>query len=171
MSNAPQRRNRRPKSRYGIQLEEKQNLKSIYGIRDKQLKIYYEQAQKLTGETGPQLIKTLESRLDNAIYRAGLAETRKQARQMVSHGYFEVNGRPVNIPSIKLKTKDNVTVKKSKQNKYYFTNFEKRMQNAQVPDWILLDVENYGFTIAAEPSYDEATIGISVQEIVELLAR
>ena len=164
-------RRRKPKSRYGTQLEEKQNLKGIYGVREKQLNKYYKSAQKATEETGPQLIEILERRLDNAIYRAGMAETRKQARQMASHGLFEVNERPVNIPSIQLKAGDSVYVKKCKQEKAYFTNFEKRMQSAQVASWIELDVKNFGFKVISLPTIDEAGLGVSVQEIVELLAR
>lgn len=170
---SPQQNNRRPKpkSRYGTQLEEKQNLKSIYGVRERQLKKYYKKARQSSGETGPVLIEILERRLDNAIYRAGMAETRNQARQMASHGLFEVNERPVNIPSIELSVGDSVRVKKHKREKSYFTNFEKRMQNAQVASWIELDIKGFGFKVQNLPTLDEAGIGVSVQEIVELLSR
>jgi small subunit ribosomal protein S4 len=161
----------KPKSRFGTQLEEKQNLKSIYGIRENQLKIYFKAAQKAPDETGPKLIETLEKRLDNAIYRAGIAETRAQARQMSSHSLFEVNGRPVNIPSIQLKIGDKVRVKECKKGKAYFTNFEKKMQNAQVASWLELNIKEFEFKIIKLPTIDEAGIGVSVQEIVELLAR
>lgn len=165
------KRRRRPKSRYGAQLEEKQNLKEIYGVGEGQLKTYYEAAKKSASETGPELIKRLELRLDNAIYRAGLASTRAQARQMASHGLFTVNNRSVNIPSIRLGKGDVVRVKESKRKKSYFTNFSKRMQNAQVADWLELEVTSYGFKVREEPTVDEVGIGVAIQEIVEFLAR
>jgi small subunit ribosomal protein S4 len=164
-------RSRKPKSRFGAQLEEKQNLKAIYGIRDRQLKKYYKAAQKSSEETGPELIKILEQRLDNAIYRAGMAETRAQARQMTSHGLFEVNDRPVDIPSIQLRVGDKVRVKNCKQGKSYFTSFDKRMQNAQVASWIELDIKDFGFKVVGTPTVDEAGVGVAVQEIVEFLSR
>lgn len=162
---------RKPKSRYGAQLEEKQNLKGIYGIEEAQLKNYYRAAKKSNDETGPALVERLERRLDNAIYRAGLASTRAQARQMASHGLFSINGRPVNIPSIILHEGDLVQVKEGKRKKSYFTNFDKRMQNAQAAEWLELDVKNFGFKVIGKPSIDQAGIGVAIQEIVEFLSR
>lgn len=162
---------RKPKSRFGAQLEEKQNLKEIYGIAEAQLKNYYKAAKKSTDETGPALIERLERRLDNAIYRAGFATTRAQARQMASHGLFSVNGRSVTVASIILSEGDEVQVKENKRKKSYFTNFDKRMQNAQIADWLTLDVKNYGFKVIGKPSADQAGIGVAIQEIVEFLSR
>lgn len=166
----PQQR-RRPKSRYGTQMAEKQNFKSIFGIREEQLRKYYGHALRSKEETGRKLVALLESRLDSAVYRAGLAATRRQARQMVSHRLFVVNGRPVNIPSIQLKAGDEVRVREGKRGKSYFTNFEKKMQNVSTPSWLVLDTEHYGFRVQALPSSEEANLGVDVDAIVEFFAR
>lgn len=158
-------------SRYSTQLHEKQNLKEIYGISEEQLRHYYRQAQRLTIETGRALIALLESRLDNAVFRGGFAITRRQARQMTSHRLFIVNERPVTIPSLSLSVDDFVQVRVSKRNKSYFTNFAKRMQHAQPPLWIALDIDQFGFKVVGIPTTEEAAIGVDMQAIVELLAR
>ncbi|MDA1169117.1 MAG: 30S ribosomal protein S4 [bacterium] len=166
-----QGRRRRPPSRYGVGLQEKQSLKKIFGIRDEQLKKYYNKALKVKGQTGQTLITLLERRLDNAIFRAGFAQTRPQARQMTTHRLFSVNGKPVDVPSYSLKKGDKVTVRKSKQGKSYFSSFDKRMQNYQSPSWILTNPEEFGFTVTAPPTYEEANIGIDVRVVVEFFAR
>jgi len=166
-----QQRRRKPKSRYGQQLEEKQNLKQIFGVRERQLKNYYKTASDSKEETGPYMISLLERRIDNAVYRSGMAETRPQARQMVSHGLYEVNGRGVDVPSIRLKVGDVISVKESKRKKSLFDNFDKRMQGAQLPSWIELDVKEYEFKITGSPSADEANIGVDIRSVVELFAR
>jgi len=135
------------------------------------LRKYYKKAQKASNETGPALVTLLERRLDNAIFRAGLAETRPQARQMASHRLFEVNGRPVNIPSYDLRPKDVVTIRENKRDKSYFKSFEKRMQNAQPPSWLAFSAKDYGFTVVDVPTYEEANIGIDIRSIVEYFAR
>lgn len=152
-------------------MQEKQSLKNIFGLREEQLKKYYKQALTVKGQTGPTLVTLLERRLDNAIFRAGFAQTRPQARQMTTHRLFAVNGKPVDIPSYSLKTGDVVTVLKSKQGKSYFSSFEKRMQNHQSPSWILAKPEEFGFSITSIPSYEEANIGIDVRLVVEFFAR
>ena len=165
-------RSRGNKSRYGEQLEEKRNLRKIFGIREGQLKRYYREAQATRSrETGPYLVELLERRLDNAVYRAGLADSRAQARQMASHKLFEVNGRVVSIPSIRLKIGDVVQVKESKRGKAHFTNFDKRMQNAQAVGWIELDAKEFSFRISADPSSEEAKLAVNTQAVVELLSR
>jgi len=172
MPNAPtNNRGRRPKSRFGAQLEEKQNLKDIYGIRERQLKKYFTRAQRAEGETGPKLIETLEGRLDNAVFRAGMAETRAQARQMVSHGFFAVNERAVNVPSIQLKVGDKVRIKEAKRKKEVFKNFTKKMESAQTAEWLQLNDEGFGFEVVAIPDTERAGVGVGVQEVVEFLTR
>jgi len=166
-----QRGRRRPRSRYAQQLHEKQTLKGIYGVRERQLRIYYVAARQSSEETGPSLISLLERRLDNAVFRAGIAETRAQARQMVSHGMFEVNSRPVDVPSIQVREGDIVKIKEGKRKKGLFENFEKRMQGAQLPDWIRLDVSGYGFNVTGTPSTEEAAVGVDIRSVVELFAR
>lgn len=166
----PGRRPRR-KTQYGIQLQEKQDLKQTFGIREEQLRKYYREAKRAGGQTGDNLISILESRLDNAIFRAGFADTRKQARQMSSHKLFAVNGRSVNIPSYNLKPGDEVSVRESKQGKEFFSNFEKKVQNARVPSWIELTPKKFSFKVNSAPSAEEANLGIDIRAIVELFAR
>lgn len=162
---------RRNVSRFGRQLQEKQTLKEIYGLREEQLKHIFRQALRSRSETGPLLIQMLELRLDNAVFRAGVAQTRAQARQMVSHGMFLVNGRRVNVPSQRLKTGDVVSIKESKRTSTLFDNFEKRMQNVRLPEWLQLDTSAYSFTVAAAPQPEEAGIGVDIRAVVELFAR
>lgn len=165
------RRGNKRQGPFGEQLREKQNLKGFYGIREEQLRKYFRNARKHTGNTGQELIRQLESRLDNAIFRSGMAETRQHARQMASHKIFLVNGKPVNIPSLQLKKGDMVTVKESKRKNAYFSNYEKKMQGAKTPSWILNDTENFGFKVTDAPDPEEGGAGVAVQSVVELLAR
>lgn len=176
MANAPtqpgqQQKRRRNRSRYAGQLQEKQELKKIFGIREGQLKKYFNTARRFKGETGPRIITILESRLDNAVFRAGFAQTRAQSRQMVSHRFFTVNGRPVDVPSYQVRKGDVVSVRESKRNASYFANFDKRMQNVRTPSWITLDEKTFGFKIDGAPTQDEANLGIDVRAIVEYFAR
>ncbi len=166
-----QQRRRRPRTRYGVQLHEKQELKKSYGIREEQLKKYYREALRAQGETGQNMISILESRLDNAIFRAGFAQTRAQARQMASHRFFSVNGRPTNIPSYALRAGDEVLVLDSKKDASYFSTFEKRMQGVRAPSWIELSPKSFGFKIMGTPEFEEANVGVDVRAIVEYFAR
>lgn len=166
-----QSRRRRSKSRYGTQLQEKQDLKKTFGIREEQLRRYYREASAQSGETGRSLIELLERRLDNAVFRTGLAQTRSQARQMSTHRFFAVNGRPVDVPSYSLKPGDVVTVRDGKRSKSYFSNFDKRMQNVRTPSWISVNPEEFSFTVTALPTYEEANLGIDIRAIVEFFAR
>lgn len=165
-----QGRRPKPKSRYGTQLSEKQNLKDLFGIRDGQLRKYYAQALRVQGQTGPMLISLLERRLDNAIFRSGFAQTRPQARQMATHRLFAVNGRPVDVPSYELRVGDVVSVRESKRSKSYFSQFEKRMQNASTPSWILINPEEFNFKIQSLPSFEEANIGVDIRAVLEFFA-
>jgi small subunit ribosomal protein S4 len=151
-------RRRRQRSRYGTQMEEKQNLKSIYGLREEQ-------------QTGPRIIQLLELRLDNALYRAGFAPTRAAARQMASHRIVEVNGHGVNVPSMRLSIGDTVRVKVSKRDGVLFENFVKRLQNVNVPSWLTLEPAEYGFKVTTEPTTEEAPIGVDMRSVVEFFAR
>lgn len=152
-------------------MDEKQQLKGIYGIQEQQLKNYYAQAHRSKAETGPQLVVLLERRLDNAVYRAGFAPTRPAARQMATHRLLSVNGRPVDVPSYRLSVGDVVTVRENKRGKTPFSNFEKRMQNVKAPSWMTLNPADFGFTVSSLPSMPEANVGVDVQAIVEYFAR
>lgn len=166
----PQRR-RRQQSRYGIQLEEKRNLKNIYGLREEQLRKYYREAFRSSSETGPALIGLLERRLDNAIYRAGFAPTRAAARQMASHAQLTVNGRVTNIPSIRLGVNDVIAIKEGKRGKVFYENFEKRLQNVALPSWLALKPAEFSFSLTALPAASEANIGVDMRAIIELYSR
>lgn len=172
-SRAPQQRRgpRRQKSRYGTQLQEKQDLKKLFGLREEQLFRYYERALKFRGQTGPTLVSMLERRLDNAIFRAGFAQTRAQARQMATHRLFAVNSQPVDIPSYSLKVGDVVSIREGKRGKSYFSSFEKRMQNVNSPSWILINPQEFSFKVTALPSFEEANVGIDIRAVVEFFAR
>lgn len=162
---------RRNRSRYGIQIEEKKGLKEMYGIREEQLKTYYKKALRSKQETGPALVVMLERRLDNSVFRAGLAQTRPQARQMVTHGLFTVNGHKVDIPSYLLKVGDVVSVKENKRGKAFFSSFDKRMQNVRTPSWVSLTINEYSFSYTAQPDPTEANIGVDMRAIVEFFTR
>lgn len=164
-------RRRRPGSRFSQQMHEKQNLKEIYGLREEQLKHYYRQALQSRAETGPLLIQMLELRLDSAVYRAGFAQTRKQARQMVTHGILAVNGRKVDIPSRRLAVGDVISVKEGKRKKGLFDNFEKRMQSVRLPEWLAHDTSDYSFKVIGEPVPEQAGIAVDIRAVVELFAR
>lgn len=165
------RERRRKVSRYGQQMQEKKQLKEIYGIREGQLKIYYEKALHSKSETAPALITLLERRLDNFVYRAGFAQTRPQARQLVTHGYFMINSRRVDIPSYLLKKNDVVTVKESKRSKPFFTTFDKRMQNVRTTSWIELVPNDFGFKFTGEIDTEEVHPGVDMRAIVEFFTR
>lgn len=164
-------RRKRTKSRYGQQLTEKQTLKDLYGVSEAQLRIYYATARRRREETGPYLIGLLERRLDNAIFRSGLAGTRPMARQMASHRFFQVNGKAVDVPSYRLRAGDAVQIRPSKRDKAYFSNFEKRMQNVQAPAWIQINADDFGFSVVRLPETDDALTGVDIQSVVEFLAR
>lgn len=171
MSGGRPAQRRRQRSRFGIQMEEKQNLKEIYGLREQQLRRYYREALTAAEETGPRMIQLLESRLDNALYRAGFCPTRASGRQIASHGLVEVNEKSVNIPSRRLFPSDTVRIKESKRTSVLFDNFVKRLQNATQPSWITLDPEGYAFTVVALPNVEEAGIGVDIRSVVEFFAR
>ncbi len=166
-----QQRRRRQRSRFGTQMEEKQNLKEIYGLREGQLRRYYEEARKSTEETGPRLIQLLELRLDNTLYRAGFTPTRPAGRQMASHGIVEVNGRSVNVPSYRLSIGDVVRVKTGKRKSILFDNFEKRLQNVALPSWIALTPAEFSFKVESTPVASEATLGVDIRSVVEFFSR
>lgn len=170
---APQQfgKRRRQKSRYGTQMEEKQQLKGIYLVREEQLRNYFKEAQSAEMETGPTLISLLERRLDNALFRAGFSPTRAAARQMASHRLVTVNGRGVTIPSMRLRTGDTVSIREGKRTRPLFANFTKRLQNVNTPTWIKLNPDEFSFTLTALPDANEAGIGVDIRAIVEYFAR
>lgn len=164
------KRQSRP-TEYGQQLREKQKAKKIYGILEKQFKNYYAKAIKQQGDTGEILQQLLELRLDNIIYRTGFAKSRSQARQMVSHNFFLVNGKKVNIPSYQLKTKDEVTIKENKVKAKNFVDLDKKLEDHKAPNWISLDSKTKTAKILNIPKQDELEQTFNSRLIVEFYSK
>ena len=156
-------------SDYGIQLREKQRAKFIYGVQEKQFRNTFEKAAKKKGITGENLLIMLEERLDNVVYRLGLAMTRREARQLVVHSHFTVNGKKVNIPSYQVKPGDVIKVKAKSQSSPKFKEI-KEMQ-VGVPGWLSVDREKLEGKVLADPSRDQIDTPIEERLIVELYSK
>ena len=162
---------RRKVSEYGRQLKEKQKLKFIYGVLEKQFYHYYELATKMEGSAGNNIITLLESRLDNVVYRMGFALTRREARQLVNHGHFTVNGKKVDIPSYRIKAGDVITLKeKSRTNVKFKENLE-ITEKYVVPSWLDVDRENFKATVTRLPLADDLDYEVEAHLIVELYSK
>lgn len=158
---------RRRLTGYGTQLREKQKAKRSYGVAEGQFRLYFERAKKKPGQTGDLMLQLLESRLDNVVYRAGLAESRSQARQLVTHAHFTVNGRSVDIPSIQVKAGDVIELKEGKTKKNFWTAFEEKADH-QVPNWMQVDVKARKITVKSVPTAEEINSPLQMNLIVEL---
>ena len=158
-------------SEYGMQLREKQKAKIIYGLMERQFRKYYETASKKTGVTGDALLQMLEMRLDNAVYRLGFGITRPQARQLVSHGFFEVNGVKVNIPSYQVKVGDEIKVRETKKNSQYIKNILPSLATTKTVEWVSLDDKNLSGKVLSKPLRDQIDSNINTQLIVEYYSR
>lgn len=156
---------------YGRQLREKQKAKRIYGILERQFRNYYQKAIRQKGDTGEILRQLLELRLDNLIYRAGFAESRRQARQMVNHGLFSVNGRKVNIPSYQVKPKDEITIKPEKNKAKIFTELDKALKKKEITAWLYLDIKTKTIKVLHKPSGDELDQTFNPRMIVEFYSK
>jgi len=146
---------RRQLSEYGRQLAEKQKVRFAYGISEKQLKNYFTKVSSKKGNKGEHLLMELERRLDNVIFRLGLASSRRLARQVVSHGHISVNGRKVDIPSYRVKKDDVIRVKTVSQEKSYFKNIKTFIKKYEAPGWLILDKEKMEGKVIDEPKIDE----------------
>ena len=158
-------------SDYRIQLREKQKVRRIYGVLENQFRGYYLRAEKQKGITGTNLLILLESRLDNMVYRMGFAASRNQARQMVRHNHFQVNGRKVNIPSFQVKPGDKVEVKEKSHKVPQILEAMETVVRRGIPSWIEVDKEKFQGTLTALPNREEFTIPIQEQLIVELYSK
>lgn len=158
-------------SEYGTQLREKQKAKMQYGLMEKQFSHYFKKALKKTGVTGDNLLKLLELRLDNFVFRAGFAETRAQARQFVSHGFLEVNEKKVNIPSYLLKVGDVVAIRKNKQSTKYVERLKEKIKNFKTQEWIELNANSLSAKILTQPTPEMIGNTINTQLIVEHYSR
>ena len=163
-------RGRIRESQYQIQLREKQKLRFMYGVLEKQFRKYYRNAAAQRGITGTNLLVILETRLDNVVYRAGLASTRPQARQLVNHGHFLVNGRKVDIPSYEVKAGDVVTVKE-RSNDILPIQHAIDTMGRTVPEWLQVDTNKRTITIDSLPSREMIDTDIKEQLIVELYSK
>lgn len=158
-------------SEYGRQLKEKQKAKAIYGILEKQFRLTFESATKLPGDLGPNMLITLESRLDNVVYRAGLAQTRRLARQLVNHGHFTVDGVATDIPSYRVKAGEVIKVKENKLKKGYWTALAERIDKVNTAGWLSLDTKNMVITVNSLPNKEELPNNIDMPLIVDFYSR
>ena len=170
-SNRQVRRAGKKVSEYGLQLREKQKAKFIYGVLEKPFRNYYEKADRMKGQTGPNLMIMLESRLDNVIFRIGFARTRKEARQMVDHKMFTVNGKLVFIPSYQVKAGDVIEVRENKRASQHFKDIFEVTADRTVPAWLTSDQENYKATVNQLPTRDEIDVPVDEMLIVELYSK
>lgn len=156
---------------YGLQLREKQKAKRIYGILEKQFKNYFNKAIKKTGDTGEIILRFLELRLDNVIYRLGLASSRRQARQLVNHRHFLVNNKKVNIPSYQLKAGDEIKVSEKSLNYKHFQAVLKTIKKHEIPGWLNLDSQKLRGKIISFPAEEDLEQSINMSLIVEYYSR
>ena len=170
-SNRQLRNARRKMSEYGTQLREKQKAKFIYGVLEKPFRNYYAKANKMKGQTGTNLMVLLESRLDNVIFRMGLARTRREARQIVGHRLITVNGKVVNIPSYLVSAGDVVAVKENKKSLQRFKDILEVTNGRLTPAWLDADQENLKATVKQLPSREEIDVPVNEMLIVELYSK
>jgi len=158
-------------SEYGLQLREKQKAKRYYGVLESQFRSYFEMAERKQGKTGENLLALLETRLDNVIYRLGFAMSRAEARQLVTHGHFTVNGRKVNIPSFLVKPGMVVALKETSRSIEKFKASVEANAFRQPPKWLEFDAANYTAKVVAAPARDDIDLPIEEQLIVELYSK
>ena len=164
-------RSRRKISYYGRQLMEKQKVKYYYGIREEQFRRFYQMAERMRGQTGENLLKLLESRLDNVVYRLGFGKSHRHARQLVVHGHILVNGKKVDRPSYFVKPGDVIEVREKSKNIPQIEEGIELAQRRGIPSWLELDAENFRGVVKAEPTRDEIEIPIEEHLIVELYSK
>lgn len=158
-------------SEYGLQLREKQKARRLYGVMEKQFRRYFKEADRRKGVTGETLLQLLESRIDNVVYRLGLARSRAEARQLVNHGHFQVNGRKVDIPSYLTKAGDVVAVRENRKNKSIFKEIAEERQQQKVADWLEVDYEKLEGRVMRIPQREEIDVPVQEHLIVELYSR
>ncbi len=158
-------------SEYGVQLREKQKVKRMYGLLERQFELYYARAAAKKGKTGENLLQALELRLDNVVFRAGFADTRTEARQMVRHGHFNVNGRRVNMPSFATKVGDVIEVREKSRKVVRVTEALEAVDRRGVPPWLEVDKKAFKATVKASPAREDLTMPINEQLIVELYSK
>lgn len=164
-------RRRAKVSDYGLQLREKQKARRIYGVMERQFRRYFRAANRAKGVTGERLLQILELRLDNVVYRLGFADSRSQARQLVNHGHFSVNGKKVDIPSYLVKENDEIVVRESSRGVTYFKNLGEVLSERRVSEWLTLDAANFAGRVVRLPEREEIDIPVQEHHIVEMYSR
>jgi small subunit ribosomal protein S4 len=166
-----QKRTRRP-SEFGLQWREKQKVRRFYGVMEKQFAKHFEDATRQPGVTGENLLRILEMRLDNVVYRLGFADSRKQARQIVRHGHFYVNGRKTDIPSYQTRPGDEISVRPQSRDKEYFKVVAEVLRTRQVPGWLTLDPVAMSGRVVTPPTRDQIDMPpINEQLVIEFYSR
>ncbi|HIZ82303.1 MAG TPA: 30S ribosomal protein S4 [Candidatus Mediterraneibacter pullistercoris] len=170
-SNRQLKRSNRKMSEYALQLREKQKAKFIYGVLEKPFRNYYAKAKQMEGMTGENLMRLLESRLDNVMFRMGFARTRKEARQIVDHKHVLVNGKQVNIPSYLVKAGDVISIKENKKGSPRYKEILEVTGGNMIPDWLEVDSENLTGTVKELPARDAIDVPVDEMLIVELYSK
>jgi small subunit ribosomal protein S4 len=165
------KRNMRKLSEYGVQLKEKQKVKFIYGVLEKQFRNYYKKADKMNGITGENLLQLLETRLDNVVFRLGYGRTRKEARQVVRHNLVTVNGKKANIPSIQVKVGDVIEIKETKKDLERFKQVLEVTSTRIVPEWLSADHDNLKGSVVTLPKRERLDLPVNETLIVELYSK
>jgi len=156
---------------YGLQLREKQKVKRVYGVLENQFRLYFEQAERQRGITGEVLLQLLERRLDNVVYRTGFATSRAQARELVRHGHFTVNGRKVNVPSYLVRVGEMVGVKAASQKSVAIQHAMEEVKGRGIPEWLQLDAEKLAARVMSLPTREQINLPVQEQLIVELYSK
>ena len=167
----PGGKRRTKKSEYGTQLTEKQKVKFVYGIMEKHFRMYYEKAERMNGNTGEILLSLVERRLDNVVYRLGFASTRREARQLVNHGHYTVNGKSVNIPSYLVDVNDVIAVSEKSSSNNRFKKMKEDDAFVAAPKWLERDKNNLTGKVIALPARDDIDFEIAENLIVELYSK
>lgn len=162
---------RRKVSEFGLQLAEKQKVRSIYGVLERQFRKHFEEAERRPGMTGANLLSILETRMDNVVYRLGLATSREQARQLVRHGHFDLNGRKTNIPSALVREGDLVAVRAQSRDSEYFLVVKEELTEKTVPRWLALETESLTGRVLRPPLRDDIDTIVNEQLVVEYYSR
>lgn len=162
---------RRKESDYGNQLRAKQKIKRLYGVLERQFRRYFKRAQRMKGLTAENLLILLESRLDNAVYRLNIGDSRAQARQLVQHGHVSVNGRKTNIPSFLVKPGDEIAVRSRSISRPFFKTRVQVISDSKVPGWLKLDTDNLSGKVLAMPTRDDIEFTLNEQLVVEFYSR
>jgi small subunit ribosomal protein S4 len=162
---------RTKKSEYALQLNEKQKVKFVYGVLEKQFRAYYEKAEKMPGKTGDNLMSLVERRLDNVVFRLGLASTRREARQLVTHGHYTVNGKRVDIPSYQVKVGDVIAVSEKSNGSARFKTMKEEDAFVTTPKWLERDKNSLQGKVTALPARDDIDFEVEDHLIVELYSK